>query len=76
MLTYIYIYIRIQKNGTDELVYRAEQRCRCREWTCGYSGGRRDWNKLKSSGTIYTIMCKIDRWQETALAEAPFSALY
>ena len=22
-----------------------EWRYRCREWTCGYSGGRREWDK-------------------------------
>ena len=24
---------------------QAEWRCRCRKWTCGHSGGEREWNE-------------------------------
>ena len=38
-------------------------RCRCREWTCGHSRGRRGWDECrKLHRHIDTPMCKIDSW--------------
>ena len=40
-----------------------EWRCRCREWTCGHSGRRREWDEWrKEHQYIYSIMCKVDSW--------------
>ena len=37
----------IQKDGTDEPVYRAAWRSQHREHTCGHSGGRRGRGRLR-----------------------------
>ena len=33
-----------------------EWKCRYREWTCGHSRGRREWDKWRNSTDIYTAM--------------------
>ena len=39
------------------LVAGKEWRCRCREWTCGHSAGRKGWDEMRSSLDIYTPSC-------------------
>ena len=40
-----------------------EWRRRCRKWTCGHSGGGREWDEWrKEFQHIYTIECKMDSW--------------
>ena len=44
---------------------RQQWRCRHREWTCGPSGRRRRWDKLREEhGNIYITICEIDtKWE-------------
>ena len=45
-----------------------EQRHRCREWTCGHSGGKKGWDELREQhSNIYNIMCKRESWWEAAV---------
>ena len=37
----------ISKDGTDEPICRAGERCRHREQTCEHSRGRRGWDELR-----------------------------
>ena len=44
-----------------------EWRLRCREWTCGPSGGRRGWDEWKSNIDTYTLSWKgvgLREWRE------------
>ena len=36
-----------------------EWRCKCREWTCGQSGGGRQWDQWRKN-KIYTLSYKVD----------------
>ena len=45
-ISYNNTYIWDLENGTDEPICRAGKRRRCREWTCGHSRGRREWDEL------------------------------
>ena len=45
------------------LVAQKEWKCRYRKWTCGQSGGRKEWDKWgREHQHIYTTMCKTDSY--------------
>ena len=57
ILTHIY---GIQKDGTDDTIYRAAKKIH-KEQTFGLSLRRRGWDDLRQQhGNIYITICKID----------------
>ena len=67
----------IQKNGTDEPIYRAgTERDRHKEQTCEHSGGRKGWEKLRDQHQhTYTTMYKTDGQWEATIWHREFSSV-
>ena len=59
------IWNLIYKDGTDELIFQEQWRCRHKEQTCVHWMGRRGWGKLREQYENTQItMCKIDsKWE-------------
>ena len=48
ILTYIYIYLEYRKMVLMNLLMGKKWKYRYREWMCGHSGGRKEWDEQRN----------------------------
>ena len=64
----MHIYIESRKTVLMSLFAGKEWRHRGGEWTCGHSGGGREWDEWRRQPQhIYTLLCTTDGWGEVAI---------